>query len=268
MLGETTGLFLSFFQNFTLVGFGLAIAFGVIWLAGYRPPVHRNPWFWGILVVSALLTIVAIAFIQVPLQYLVGNTLSRFYSQQTLVNWMLLAGIPGIALSGFIQEGAKMVPLVIYRWRKEKNLDPKLGLCLGAVAGAGFGIFEANWIHGIVLSSGWSWQTVESNGLIALTPFLERFFAVAFHTGASALVGYGLVRGWGWQFYLIASLLHTVLNYSTLMLQAGLMSVIGVEIFIAVWSLVIIGGALWLRWGKEPATAPVADELPAPGNQD
>ncbi len=261
MSGEITGFFLSFFQNFTLVGVSLAIAFGVIWLAGYLPPVHRNPWLWVILITSALLTLTAIAFIQVPLQLLIRDTLSRFYSQQTIVDWILLAGIPGIVLSGFIQEGAKTVPLVIYRWRKEKNLDPRLGLCLGAVAGAGYGIFEANWIHGLVLSSGWSWQTVESSGLIALTPFLERFFVVAFHTGATALVGYGLARGKGWQFYLIASLLHTVLNYSTIMLQAGLITASGIEIFIAVWSLAVSGGALWLRWKKKPATAQVAEEL-------
>lgn len=258
MATEVLRFFLSFFQNFTMVGFILAIAFGVIWLAGYRPPLRRHPWSWGILISSALLTLTAISFIQIPLQYLVGHTLSRFFSNQTLVAWMLLAGIPGIALSGFIQEGAKMVPLVVYRRLREERLSPRLGLCLGAVAGVGFGIFEANWIHGLVLSSGWSWQTVESSGLMALTPFSERFFAVAFHTGASALVGYGLARGRCGQFYLIASLLHAGLNYSTVILQSGIMTTIVIEIFITVWALGVSGAALWLRWRQEPPASPSA----------
>lgn len=253
MLEEAAGLFLSFFQNFSPAGFGLAIAFGVVWLAGYWPPLHRNPWRWGtLLVVSALFTLTAIAFIQVPLQFITGNVLSRFFSQQTLVDWMLLAGIPGIAFSGFVQEAAKIAPLVAYRWLKKETLTPRLGLCLGAVAGAGFGIFEANWLHGLILSQGWSWQTVETGGLMALVGFSERFFVLAFHTGASALVGYGLARSQGWPFYLLVALLHTVLNYSTLVLSAGFMPAVGVEIFIAVWSLAVGGSALWLRWKKEP----------------
>lgn len=254
--------FLSFFQNATLSGIGLAIAFGAIWLAGFLPPLFRKPWLWAVLVASALLTLVAIAFIQIPIQLFIGDTLSRFFTWPTVLDWMLLTSIPGICISGLVQEGAKMVPQLVFWWRQGKKLSPKLGICLGAVAGAGFGIFEANWIHSLVFSSGWSWSVVSDNGLIGLVPFAERFFVVAFHIGTSALVGYGLARGWGWQFYLIVSGLHAILNYATIMLQAGVVSGLSVEIFTAIWAVGVIGYALWLRWRREqPAPQPVAEPV-------
>ncbi len=93
-------------------------------------------------------------------------------------------------------------------------MKPRLGLAIGALAGAGFGIFEAVWVLNTVFASGWSWTVVETHGLLALFPFWERFFTVAFHIAASALAGYGLARGWAWQFYLIASFCHALVNYS------------------------------------------------------
>jgi len=50
---------------------------------------------------------------------------------------------------------AKMVPVPVYWWRSGKNIDPKLGLVIGAVAGAGFGIFEGQWQHNVIFASGW-----------------------------------------------------------------------------------------------------------------
>ena len=38
---------------------------------------------------------------------------------------------------------------------------------------------------------------IKMKGLEALAPFIERFFAIGFHTGTSALVGYGLAKGKG-----------------------------------------------------------------------
>ena len=88
---------------------------------------------------------------------------------------------------------------------------------------------------------------------MALAGFWERFFAVAFHTAASALAGYGLAKGWGWQFYLIASCLHGLLNYSAVLFQSGLFTVVHVEIYAAVVAVLVTAWALWLRW-RSPAT--------------
>ncbi len=254
MAEYTVGFFLSFFANPSALGIGLAIAFGAIWLAPYRPPLRSRPRLWTVFVASAFLALAAASFIQIPLQLLAGQALGNFWSQEVLMSRILLFGIPQILLSGLVQEGAKLVPIVFY-WRREgKKLDPKLGLAIGAVAGAGFGMFEAQWAHNIIFASGWGWEAVQSGGFMALAGFWERFFVVAAHTAFSALAGYGLAKGKGWQFYLIASSLHALLNYSAALLQAGTLTVIQLEIYVAVVAMAVTGWALWLR-RRETATS-------------
>ncbi|MEE9520153.1 MAG: PrsW family glutamic-type intramembrane protease [Dehalococcoidales bacterium] len=254
MAEYTVGFFLSFFANPSALGIGLAIAFGAIWLAPYRPPLRSRPRLWTVFVASAFLALAAASFIQIPLQLLAGQALGNFWSQEVLMSRILLFGIPQILLSGLVQEGAKLVPIVFY-WRREgKKLDPKLGLAIGAVAGAGFGMFEAQWAHNIIFASGWGWEAVQSGGFMALAGFWERFFVVAAHTAFSALAGYGLAKGKGWQFYLIVSSLHALLNYSAALLQAGTLTVIQLEIYVAVVAMAVTGWALWLR-RRETATS-------------
>ena len=255
MLQEIWQFFISFFIYPNLIGIGLALAFGAFWIVCYWSPLFKKPWLWGILVGSAIITVILISFIQIPLQFLSGEALVYIWGQDALIQWILLAGIPAIALSGLIQEGAKLIPVVLYWWRKGKNIDPKVGLVIGAVAGAGFGVFEAQWVHSGIFAYGWTWELVQTNGLMALAGFWERFFAVGFHTASCALVGYGLARGWGWQFYLIASFLHAFLNYSIILAQSEILTVVQQEIFIAVWATLVAGIALWLYWRPEKSQA-------------
>ena len=233
-----------------LTGIGLAIVFGAIWFTAYWTPILKKPWAWAVLVTSAILSLTAVSFIQIPLQAWTGQVLGHFWSLEVLMSWLLLAGIPQILYSGLVQEGAKMVPMVVWWWRNDRNIDPKLGLAIGAVAGLGFGVFEAVWAHNNILAAGWTWEAVQTGGLVALAGFWERFFAVAFHIAVSALAGYGLAKGWGWQFYLIASFLHASLNYSVVLLQSGLFTVVHVEIYAAVVAVLVTAAALWLRWRK------------------
>ncbi len=255
MLEQVVGFFTSGFANPSILGIGLAIVFGVIWLIGYWPPLFKRPWLWAVLAVSAVLPWMAVAFIQIPLQVWSGQALNNFWSQEILMSWLLLAGIPAILLSGLVQEGAKLVPIVVWWWRKGRNIDPKLGLCIGAVAGVSFGVFEAQWAHNAIFAAGWSWEAVQTGGIMALAGFWERFFAVAFHTAASALAGYGLAKGWGWQFYLLAAFLHAFLNYSIVLLQSGVITVFQLEVFTAVWAILVTGVVLWLRWRKPAVVA-------------
>jgi len=260
MIDYMIAFFKSFFQNPSASGIhlaiaiGLAIAFGAVWLAGYRPPLLKKPWLWAVLVSSPFLALAAASFIQIPLQVWAGQALNHFWSQEVIMRWILLAGIPQILLSGLVQEGAKLVPVVVYWRRSDRNIDPKLGLAIGAVAGAGFGIFEAQWAHNLIFASGWTWAAVQAGGFMALLGFWERFFTVAAHIAFSALAGYGLARGWGWQFYLIASVLHALLNYSVVLLQAGLLTTVQVEIYVAVIAVLVTAWALWLRWRKRATT--------------
>jgi RsiW-degrading membrane proteinase PrsW (M82 family) len=264
MVDYMVSYFVSFFQNpsgsgiYLAIAIGLAIAFGAVWLACYRPPLFKKPWLWAVLVGSAFLTLVAFCFIQIPLGTWAWQALNHFWSEEVLVKWILVAAIPQMLLGGLVQEGAKLVPVVAYWWRSGKNIDPKLGLVIGAVAGAGFGILEAQWVHNQIFASGWTWEWVQTYGFTALLGFWERFFTVAAHIAFPALAGYGLAKGWGWQFYLIASVLHGLLNYTVVLLYAGLLTNVHAEIFIAVLAALVTAWALWLRWRKTAtATEPV-----------
>jgi RsiW-degrading membrane proteinase PrsW (M82 family) len=250
----------SFFQNPTGWGIGLAIGFGAVWLAAYWPPLAKRPWLWAILVGSAFFTLAAISFIQIPLQTWYGQALGHFWSTATLLRWILLAAVPSILLTGLVQEGAKMVPVVFYWQRRGRAIDPKLGLIIGAVAGAGFGIFEVQWELNGAFAQGVTWAAVQAGGFTGLALFWDRFFAVAAHIAFSALAGYGLARGWGWQFYLIASALHGLLNYSAVLVQGGVIATTsGVEIYIAAVAVAATVWALWLRWRR--MTAPAEPEM-------
>jgi RsiW-degrading membrane proteinase PrsW (M82 family) len=236
--------------NQALITIGLAFAFGAAWFSAYWTPILRKPWAWAIFVVSAILTLLAITFVQIPLQWWTSEALSHFWTNDVLYDWLLLAGIPTILLSGLVQEGSKLVPVVFYWWRKDRNITPRMGLVLGAVSGLGFGVFEAVWVHNAVFASGWSWATVASGGVLALAAFWERLFAVGFHIAASALTGYGLAKGWGWQFYLIASGLHAALNYGVVLISFGVFGTVGLEIYVAVGAALVTAFVLWLRWRK------------------
>jgi RsiW-degrading membrane proteinase PrsW (M82 family) len=170
---------------------------------------------------------------------------------------LFLTEDPSVILSGLVQEGAKLVPVVIYWWRRGKNINPKLGLMVGAVAGAGFGIFEAQWVHNTILASGWSWDMISAYGFLAIAGFWERFFTVAFHIAASALAGYGLAKGQWWQAYLLASLLHAVLNYSAILVRMDILSATQAEIFIAIVAVAVTAPVIWFRWRKLPVTAKI-----------
>ncbi len=254
MLAQMIEFFLSAFRfvgliwSLIILAIAIGLLFGAIWLISYWPPLVKRPWLWAVGIVSALFTWSAIAFVQIPLQAWAGQSLHHFWDEITLLRWLLLAGIPQILLSGLVQEGSKLVPIVFYWWHSGRNLDPKFGLLLGAMAGAGFGVFEGVWVHNSIFASGWTWQTVETNGLMALLGFGERFFTVAFHIAVSALAGYGLAKGQGWQFYLLASSLHGATNYSVILLQKGLLSTVQLEIYIVVFALAITAVTLWLRW--------------------
>jgi len=252
MINDAINYFVSFFQNpsgwgiYLAIAIGLAIAFGAVWLAGYRPPLFKKPWLWAVLAGSAFFTLAAVCFIQMPIQTWTESALSHA--------GIFVVGIPLVLTSGLVQEGAKLVPVVVY-WRGSgKNIDPKLGLAIGAVAGAGFAIFEAQYIHNVIFFYGWTWAAVQTGGFMALLGFWERFFTVAAHIAFSALAGYGLARGRGWQFYLIASGLHALLNYGSVLWQSGLLTDLYVEIYATVLAVAVTVWALWLRWRKGEAT--------------
>ncbi len=245
-----------------LIGIGLALAFGAVWLCAQLPPLFKKHWLWAVAAVGAFLSLLAVVFVQIPLQHWAGQAMMHFWTQDILMEWLLLAGIPGVLISGLVQEGAKMVPMVAWWWRSGRNIDPKLGLAIGALAGAGLGIFEAVWAHNQIFMSGWTWQLVQTDGLLALAGFWDRFWVVAFHIAASSLAGYGLAKGWGWQFYLLASGLHGLINYVVLPYRKGMMTFNQVEVYVAAVAILVTLAVIWLQWRKSgEETAETAESI-------
>jgi len=142
------------------------------------------------------------------------------------------------------------MPVIVYWLCKNRAISPKTGLLIGSVAGAGFGILEAQWIPNPVFISGMSWYRICSEGLLAPFPFWERFFAIAFLTGASALAGYGLGIGRGKWFYLIAAFLHGLLNCSVVLFNSGIITLVQGKVFLSLVAVILTAYVLKLRWKK------------------
>lgn len=240
---QSLNFFINWFSNPNFAAMGLAILLGLFWYALYLPPLRGYGFLWAVGVVSAVLTLLAIVIVQMPLQALTGSLLARTFDPATITRWLYILGIPQILLSGFVQEAAKLVPILVVWHRAERYLDPKVGLIIGAVAGLGFGIFEAMWALNQAYAAGWTWSLVATTGFSGLMPVWERFFAIGGHVAFSALVGYGLARERGWAFYLIAAGLHSLMNYTVILLQAGLISVTTVQLLIA---FVAVGASAWV----------------------
>lgn len=245
-----------------LVAILLALAWGAVWLCAHWIPLKKESYLLTVIVASALLTLLAVTFIQIPLQYYAGKAITNIWDSNTIYSWLLLIWIPMALISGLVQEGVKMVPIVFWWRRTGKKITPKMGLFIGAAAGAGFGIFEAIWAHGQAFAAGWTTQ-VMAQGFLGISPFWERFFTVGFHIACSALAGWGLAKGKGWQFFLIASGLHTLLNWSIVLPQKGYIGMVGLEVMLAIFSIVVVAAVMYLRWYRKddevlaaPADAP------------
>jgi RsiW-degrading membrane proteinase PrsW (M82 family) len=254
MIDDMINYFKSFFQD--PAAWGIAVALGAVWLTCYWPPLFRKPWLWAVLVSSAFITLVTIRLIGQPLYHWIYAARNHFENQEVLRSLFDLAVIP--LGGGLFQEGSKLVPVVVWWRRSGKNLDPKLGLIIGAVAGAGFGMLGL-----LVVTPQWFWAWHYGNFFVLgeLFGFWHIVFIMAAQIAFSALAGYGLARGRGWQFYLIASALHGLMNLAG---APGLFSIWEwgysyssgeIWIYTAVLAAVVTAWALWLRWRKTAATA-------------
>jgi RsiW-degrading membrane proteinase PrsW (M82 family) len=253
ILEQSLAFFVNWFSNPSFNAMVLAVLLGVFWYALYVPPIRGYSFIWAVAAVSALLTLLAIVFIQMPLQTLVGQLLARAFDQATLLKWLYILGLPQILLSGFVQEAAKLIPVLFVWQRSERYLDPKVGLIVGAAAGLGFGVFEAIYVFNQMYAAGWTWATVEAAGFQGFMGVWERIFTVGGHVAFSALAGYGLAKERGWLYYLFAALLHSMMNYTVVLRQAQLISVTTVEVLIALVAIGAAGWALYLRHSGDRA---------------
>lgn len=249
--------------DYIFYGLVIALVFGAVWLLSHWPPLFQKHWLWAVAVVSGFLTLLALVFIQIPLQSGVQIIMEKLWDTWTLSDWLLLSMIPFVLVSGLVQEGAKMVPIVFWWVKENRNITPRMGMAIGALAGAGFGIFEAFWINNQLLYYlGLPWDAVEY-GFTGIAGYWENFFTIGFHIATSALAGYGLAKGKGYQFYLIVALLQALLNYSAVVQVQFEWNITQVETYIAVVAVLVAAGVLLLRWRKtddEPGEPLVVEE--------
>jgi RsiW-degrading membrane proteinase PrsW (M82 family) len=240
-----------FFANPSLPGIGLALVFGAIWIVSLSPLNWRTPLTLAFLATSVILFPISIAWIQAPLQNIVHNLFISHIGTISYQRDILYTAIPVILLSGLVQEGAKLLPTVVYWLFKHRAVNPKLGLSIGAMVGVGFGVFEAQWVLNSIFAQGWNPQLINVYGFMGIAGFWERFFTVAFHTASAGLTGWGLARGYGWQFYLVASFIHSLSNYTIVLIQKGILNSFWIEIVIAIMAVALFAAVSWLRWRKE-----------------
>jgi RsiW-degrading membrane proteinase PrsW (M82 family) len=264
-----------------LLAIAIGVVFGGIWLFLYRPPLFKTARLWYVFFIGAILTWAAVSFIQLPLQVWTKDALVHWWNPQTLstARFILLSYIPIVFIAGIVQEAAKIAPVFFFRQRNKDEFTPQLGLIAGAVAGAGFGIFEAIWKLNLILPTIGifnSYSTILSSFgfkslqiiLLGFTPIMGIFgsiYSVVFHIAASALVGYGLAKHRGWQFYLLAVLLNDLINFGAFLAYLRRISMIEGIIWVSVPLVLVTVFALWLRWHKprvKPAVSGPADVTP------
>jgi len=251
--------------DYIFYGIIIAVVFGTVWLLSHWPPLFKKPWLWAVMVGSGFLTLLAFVFIEIPLRTGIQIIMEKIWDMGTLDTWLLLTTIPIVLAIGLVQEGAKMVPMVFWWARSKRQISPKMGLAIGAVAGAGFGIFQAIWVNNNILPYlGLPWDAVQQ-GFEGIALYWESFFFVGFHIAASALAGYGLAKGKGLKFYLFAALLHALVTYGAVLTVQFELSVLQVGMYIAGIAVLVTAGTLILRWRKadgEPEE-PTGTEEPA-----
>jgi RsiW-degrading membrane proteinase PrsW (M82 family) len=191
-------------------------------------------------VAGIVLFVPVIAWIQVPLQRVVQGWVVATLSTADLA----VLGLPAALLSGFVQEPAKLLAAMLglmigRRWRRGQRVTPEpIGdaLLYGAVAGAGFGAFEA----AIVLS--FSLAAAPVAGLGAVAPaIVERVFAIVFHASLTGIVVYAWSHRRVWLGLTTAILVHGKGNYIALVLanRLGLSGVWVIEAVVAVIALAL-----------------------------
>jgi RsiW-degrading membrane proteinase PrsW (M82 family) len=251
LFAQAANKFLGYFSNFSPLGFAIAAGFGIFWLLLYWPPLFKQLDLWLVLLAGAILTAFAAGFIQYPLTELAASLLRKLWSGLPQQNRTLLLGSFTVLISGLVQEGAKLLPVIGLRLKRKRTLDPLDGLLAGAAAGIGFGILETQWVVSRLTASGWSWSSLQTGGFFGYLSIWERLLAIGLHAGSAALTGSALARGRAWQGWLLAAFVHALAGFSAYLLTGGVLSVLVIEIYLTAVVAVLTVILLSFRWEKK-----------------
>jgi hypothetical protein len=161
----------------------------------------------------------------------------------------------------------------------KKDFTPQLGLIAGATAGAGFGIFEAIWKLNLILpdigflssltnstlhylsAAGFSYVKYSLLGSIPIMGVFGGFYSIVFHISAAALIGFGLAKRRGWQFYLLAVFLNALINYGAFLVYLPRITMVEGIIWVTVPLVLVTVFALWLRGYKPRVKLEVSGDV-------
>lgn len=220
--------------------FGLPIA-GLIFLTRRRKGAGKA-FAWGVaaFVISQLL-------IRVPILQLLLPNFAWFGAMQ-LYPWIygLFLGLT----AGLAEETARWIALR-YLLKGKHTLEHGLAFGLGHGGIEAMLLVGLNMIAGAVMMlTGHAAQFPAAPGSV-LVAGAERLFAMAFHVGASLLILYGVRTGRGVWYWLLAVVLHGVLDAAVVILPAVFgVGVLGIELYAAVMGSLTL--ALGIRLCQTP----------------
>ena len=124
-------------------------------------------------------------------------------------------------------------------------------MALGAGVGVGFGLMEAGMLTDQALAL----------GIISPWGVFERAFAILFHGATAGILALGVYRRASLRFYLLAVLLHSLSNYSIILLHQNYISPTTLELCVALLDICILAFVLWASRAGSRGADPEAEEI-------
>jgi len=168
--------------------------------------------------------------VQIPFQNWYVDAIKHFWGSGR--HFQLVSAefaFPLVLLSGLVSGSSQISPDACLLVRR-RSLTPKAGLIIGAVSGAGFGVFEAIWVHNRFLFSGVSWLS----WTIMRWDYGSVFLAWLSISRLSALTGWGIANGKVGCFMLIAAFLHGIVNLVSSLIEDNKLTAVQSEIYLTV----------------------------------
>lgn len=246
-----------YFTRPSLYGILFALGLGLLWLMLWRPVWRQRIALLALFLAGAALYAPVVGGLQLSIQrWIVGRLALRLFLRFR-TRFGLVMGVPLMLISGLFQEAGKLLPAALYvQWRRPAA---RWAFAFGAAAGAGFSVFETQWVVSGLMSSGWSWEVVQVFGWRSLIPFWERVFLIGFHEVTAAISAYGWAGGGRWRFFGVAVGLNFALTYGVALEQAQLLSPVQRQVYLAAWAIIAVAIGLFLRRRAGRST-----ELPPP----
>lgn len=202
---------------------------------------------WAAVAAGAILFPLSLAWVQAPIELALHWVWSRLFGASAAEGYLLSIAVPLVFVAGPVQEGVKLLAAIAALRGVRSTRRPLAGLVVGAAVGAGYGAMEAFWVISALSGPGWTWAVARTQGMPPAVVIVERLLAVAFHTGAAAVAGYGYAAGRPWRYLAVAVVLHGAMNCGDVLRAAGLVGIAAQEAWVALLSAATLGLALWLR---------------------